>query len=209
MSDEGRHEVKRHPEGRAEEYVARSPEGKGQGSERGERRHPVVNSTNAKDVRQSHGLIYQWQPFRDFVRELPPLFKQHWRELALNQDKIPLDPDWPRYFDLDLIGLLRCLTVRDRGLLVGYVFVLVFPHLHYASTLWAQTDIFWLDPVYRQGWAGYRMLRMMEKGLKEIGVKVINVNAKLHFEASRGTIGRLLERLGYQPSDVVYVKFIG
>ena len=105
--------------------------------------------------------------------------------------------------------MLRCLTVRDGPALVGYVFVLVFPHLHYASTLWAQTDIFWLDPAYRQGLAGYRMLRIMEKSLKEAGVKAVAVNVKLHFEASRGTIGKLFERLGYKPIETIYSKYIG
>lgn len=137
------------------------------------------------------------------------MFRRHWKEIALNQDKIPLDPDWARYFDYDLLGILHCLTVRDGQTLVGYVFVLTWPHLHYASTLWAQTDIFWLDPVYRQGWTGFRMLRLMEKRLQELGVRVIYANAKLHFEASRGTIGKLLERLGYKPTEMIYSKFIG
>lgn len=93
--------------------------------------------------------------------------------------------------------------------MVGYVFVFVFPHLHYASTLWAQTDIFWLDPVYRQGWAGIKIFRVLEKSLKEAGVKVIGVNTKLHFEAGRGTIGKVFSRLGYKPVEMVYSKFIG
>ena len=110
---------------------------------------------------------------------------------------------------MDLVGILRCLTVRDGPTLVGYVFVFVMPHLHYASTQMAQTDIFWLDPAYRQGLTGFRMLRIMEKTLKETGVKLINVNVKLHFEASRGTIGRLFERLGYRPIETIYSKYIG
>ena len=105
--------------------------------------------------------------------------------------------------------MLRCLTVRDGSTLVGYVFVLVYPHLHYASTLWAATDIFWLDPAYRQGLTGFRMFRLMEKSLKETGVKAIAVNVKLHFEASRGTIGKLFERLGYKPIETIYSKYIG
>lgn len=120
-----------------------------------------------------------------------------------------MDPDWDRYFAYDLANVLHCLTVRSGGVLVGYVFVLVFPHLHYASTLWAQTDIFWLDPAYRQGLTGYRMLKETERYLKAGGVKMVCMNAKLHFETDRGTIGRLLERLGFKPMDIVYSKFIG
>ncbi len=167
------------------------------------------NGANAKDVGTPARLTYQWERFASIARELPPLFKRHWREIALNQDKVHLDPDWDRYFAYDLAGILHCLTVRSNGLLVGYVFVLVFPHLHYASTLWAQTDIFWLDPAYRQGLTGYRMLKEMEWYLKAGGVKVIYANAKLHFEAGRGTIGPLLKRLGFEPVEMIYSKFIG
>ena len=205
---EGRHEG-HDAQRRAEGPLPYGSKGEAKGAVREQKPQPIRGSANAKDVGASFCLRYEWEPFRNIAKELPPLFKRHWKEIALNQEQVSLDPDWPRYFDYDLLGILRCLTVRDGPTLVGYVFVLVFPHLHYASTLWAQTDIFWLDPSYRQGWTGYRMLRLMEKRLKETGVKVIYANAKLHFEASRGTIGKLLERLGYKPTEMLYSKFIG
>ena len=111
------------------------------------------------------------------------LFKQHWKEIALNQDKIALDPDWQRYYDMDMADILNVLTVRSKGALVGYMFVLVAPHLHYCSSLWAITDIFRIDPAYRSGWAGIRLFKEMEKHLKLRGVKVAHVVVKLHFEA--------------------------
>lgn len=157
-------------------------------------------------VRVTPDLTYQWERLPAISRELPPLFKRHWQEIALNRDKIPLEPDWDRYFDYDRVGILRILTVRSGKTLVGYVFVLVFPHLHYASTLWAQTDIFWLDPSYRAGRAGIRLFTEMEKMLRATGVKAVYVNVKLHFEAGRGTIGKLFERLGYKATEMIYLK---
>ena len=150
----------------------------------------------------------KWERFMAIAKELPPLFKKHHAEIALNREAIPLDPDWDRYYNADLAGMLRCLTVRVRGVLVGYIFVVVSPHLHYASTVFAQTDIFWLDPAWRQGWLGIRMFKQMEETLREWGVKVIYVNAKLHFMAERGTIGKLFERLGYKPTEMLYSKVL-
>ena len=69
--------------------------------------------------------------------------------------------------------------------------------------------MFWLDPVYRLGWTGIRMFKETEKMLKETGVKMVFVHTKLHFEADRGTIGKLFDRLGYKPVETVYSKFIG
>lgn len=137
------------------------------------------------------------------------MFKRHWREIALNQDKVPLEPNWDGYLKLDVGGILRVLTVRANGLLVGYHFVLVFPHLHYASTLSAQTDIFWLDPAYRTGWTGYKLLKLVRDTLKENGVKLHAINIKLHVEAERGTLAVLFKRLGYKSIETVFSQFLG
>ncbi len=149
---------------------------------------------------------FAWERFANIAGELPPLFIRHWREIALNQDKILLDPNWEAYLKLDLAEILRVLTVRSDGRLVGYHFVHVFPHLHYASTLWAQSDMFWLDPDYRSGWTGYRLLKLVRDTLKENGIKVHYLPAKLHFENER--IGRIVKRLGYKPIEMTYAQVL-
>lgn len=149
-------------------------------------------------------LEFNWEPFSQIARELPPLFKRHWREVALNQDTIPLDPSWDTYFNLELAGVLRVLTARSQGALVGYHFLLVLPHLHYNSTLSAQTDMFWLDPAYRSGLAGYRLLRIARDQLKAWGVKRHQINEKLH----RPSLGPLLARLGYAPAETSYLQVL-
>jgi hypothetical protein len=148
----------------------------------------------------------RWERFRDFSRELPPLFERHWREIALHQKEVPLDPNWEKYFELDFLNLLQTLTVRSNGVLVGYVFMLVYPHLHYASTLWAQSDIFWLDPAYRSGWTAIRMFKEVERGMSRMGVKVVAHNEKLHFDLR---VGQMFKRLGYSHTENIHSKFIG
>lgn len=170
---------------------------------------PAAKPEHGAPAPDSPSLSYTWERFGLIAREFPPLFKQHWAEIALNQDKVPLDPHWDRYFDFDIADILNVLTVRERGTLVGYLFVLVFPHLHYASTTWAQTDMFWLHPAYRQGRAGIRMFVEMEKHLKSRQVKVVHVVLKLHFEKERGTLAKLFTRLGYKAAETVMAKYIG
>jgi hypothetical protein len=143
------------------------------------------------------------------MKELPPLFRRHWREIALNHDRVPLDPNWEQYLQYELAGILHVLTVRYRGALVGYVFMLVHPHLHYASTSWAQTDLYWLDPSMRLGWTGVRMFRHVELRMKALGAKVILANMKLHFEKERGTLRAVFQRLGYVAIEVMWSKYIG
>lgn len=149
---------------------------------------------------------FAWERFSAIAHELPPLFTEHWRELALNQDSIKLDPDFDRFYRLDVEGVLRILTVRAEGQLIGYVFLLFGPHLHYASTPWGHSDMFWLDPVYRQGWTGVKLFKELVRGVEIMGAKVLTVPVKLHFMNAR--VIKLLERLGFRQIEVIMSKRI-
>lgn len=149
-------------------------------------------------------LEYRWERFLQIKDELPPLFIRHWREIALNQEDVRLDPDWDKFTMLDINGTLRILTVRDNGILVGYLFGLFGSHLHYASTPHGHADMFWLDPAYRQGWAGVRMFKELLRQAKEWGIVKITVPIKLHYMNAR--VGKLLERLGFTAIETVYSR---
>jgi hypothetical protein len=131
------------------------------------------------------------------------LFTEHWRELALNQDTIPLSPDWDKYYRLDVEGILRVLTARlPDGKLVGYIFLMIGPHLHYKSTLWGHVDMYWLDPVVRAGWSGVRFIKALIAGAKVMQVANLTIATKLHFADNRVT--KLLQRLGFQPIETIH-----
>ena len=160
--------------------------------------------------REARELVFKWERFGAISHECLPLFKRHWKEIALHQEHVPLDPDWEKYFAYDLADILNVLTVRDDGMLVGYVFLLVMPgHLHYVSTPWAVSDMFWLEPAYRFGWTGLKMLKEAEQGMRARGVKVLQWSIKFHFEADRGTIEKLFTRMGYFPSEKILSKYLG
>ena len=39
------------------------------------------------------------EPFPPFLEEVKPIFPIHWKELALHQDKVPLDPQYDIYLE--------------------------------------------------------------------------------------------------------------
>lgn len=149
-------------------------------------------------------ITYQEEYFEDVIDEIKPLLERHWEEIALNKDKIPLDPDYEAYRKLSDAGAIHYTTVRDDGKLIGYAIYFLIGNLHYSSLAIAESDIFWLAPEYRKGSVGIRLIKAAEKFLVELGVNHIINKVKLHYD-----VGSLFESLGYKPFERLYSKHIG
>jgi hypothetical protein len=87
----------------------------------------------------------------DNLEELKPFFDPHWHELALDRERVPLDPQYEVYLERDRRGEVLCVVLRDAGAIVAYFVGFIAPGLHYRTCLTLQMDIFWLDPDYRDG----------------------------------------------------------
>ena len=147
---------------------------------------------------------YQIEDFEAVRHQMDDLIRAHWEEVALNQDKIPLDPDWSFYEALWNAGLLGIYTVRLEGKLVGYFVVVAKPHPHYKQNVFASNDIIYLSPEYRKSSVGAGLISFAENDLKERGVSVLVVNTKVH-----RPFDPLLERLGFNKIEHTYSKYIG
>lgn len=145
---------------------------------------------------------FSWARFNQIAAELPPLFLEHWNEASL--EKYPLDPDFDLYYSWDVQGVLRCLTVRHEGVLVGYLFLLLSGHVDHKSTLIAQAEKFWLDPAFRQGWTGVKLFKEAARAAKEWGAAEIAVPVELH--VLDGRLATMLQRLGFRPVETIYSR---
>lgn len=137
------------------------------------------------------------------LEEMKPLFPLHWEELALNRDKVPLDPQYDIYLARDARGEVLFITLRELGELVGYFVGFVAPGLHYRTCLTLTMDIFYVRPDKR-GRCGVRLFRAVEEEAKRRGVKRMFVGSKCHKDASW-----LFERLGYEEVERYFSKWIG
>jgi len=165
----------------------------------------VVTASAAESPR----LSITFEPFYVIARELLPLFRQHWRELAVHKDVIPLDPNWDLMMQQSLNGVLHVLTVRDENKLVGYIFNIVAPHSHYKTTLHAYVDMFWLHPNYRRGLTGLKMFRENENYLRKLGAVRLLAGEKLHWHSKRQRQVRVLfRRLGLKAHEVMFSKLL-
>lgn len=147
---------------------------------------------------------YQQEFFYQVQDDIRPLLQEHWDEVALNKDKIKINPDWDAYYALEEQGNLGVFTARDGEKLVGYFFVFVFQHLHYKDHLFAKSDLIYLKPSHRKGFTGINLIKFAEGCLKEDGVSVLVVNTKSH-----RPFRKIMQFLGFTPEEIEYSKYIG
>lgn len=136
--------------------------------------------------------------------ECQELINLHWEEIALNKNKIKLNPDWEAYYEAEQQGKFKVFTARDSGKLVGYFAVFISTNPHYKDHLFASNDVIYLHKDFRKGFTGVKLIKFAEKCLKEDGVSVLSINTKVHqpFDA-------ILSRLGFGLIERVYSKYLG
>ena len=149
-------------------------------------------------------ITAQVEPYSKCLPELMQCYDLHWEELALNKDKVPLDPQYDLYEARDDAGQLLLVTLRETGRLVGYFIGFIAPGFHYKTCLTLTMDIFWTHPDVRGGFSGVKLFRLVEKEAKRRGVHRMFYGSKMHKDASR-----LFEFLKMEPVEIYYSKWIG
>jgi len=148
-------------------------------------------------------ITYQQESLVTSKANAIPLLENHWEEIALNKDKIKLNPDWDAYANLEDAGVLKIFTARDDRKLVGYFVVFVKSHIHYKDHLFCYNDVIFVDEEYRKGFTSPRLIKFAEKCLKADGVEVMIVNTKRH-----KPFDSLLVWLGYKHIENLYSKVL-
>lgn len=138
------------------------------------------------------------------LEEMKVLLPLHYKELALNQEHVPLSPQYHVYIERERAGSLVFVTLRDAGELVGYFLGFIAPGLHYSTCLTCTMDIFYVRQDKRTGSAGLRMFRFVETELRRRGVNRWFMGSKIKADASA-----LFERIGADPVETYYSKWPG
>jgi GNAT superfamily N-acetyltransferase len=131
------------------------------------------------------------------------LMKAHYEELAPMKHLLALDPDWSAYFRMQALGELVFVTLRrdSDDEMIGYMIMVVKPHLHYRGAKLAIDDLHYLLPEYRgQGW-GKKLIAFAEGEAKQAGAKIFSMRTKVGKDHSY-----IFEAMGYELTDLVYIK---
>lgn len=134
--------------------------------------------------------------------DLRVLFAEHWRELALYQDEILLEPEYESYKKMDEAGLLAPFIVRHstENWILGYAVYFVRRHIHYRNHIWAVSDLFWIHPDHRNAGIGNALFAFAEQSLRERGCAVIHTTIKKEHPAA----GFLLQSRGHAKIEEGY-----
>jgi hypothetical protein len=144
------------------------------------------------------------EPWAVVQQEIEPLWRMHYDEIAEDHERVPLDPDWDKYRSLAQSGTLHIVTARRAGELVGYAFTIVSTHLHYRTTLFSFSDLYYLRPDCRGGRTAVRLFRFVEAEMQRLGVVKMVTNTKLGHDHRR-----LFAWLGWREAERLFVKAPG
>lgn len=150
-------------------------------------------------------ITVQLESFEERLEELQVLLPEHYKELAMDQDRVPLSPSYDIYIENEQAGRLVFMTLRENGVMLGYFIGFLAPGLHYNTCFTCKMDIFYIHPSIRgSGLPGVKLFRAVEKELKLRGVQRWYVGSKMKADA-----GPLFKRLGFEPIEVYHSKWIG
>lgn len=149
-------------------------------------------------------LTFRQEKWADCVAEMRALWPEHWKELALDREKVELGCDEAKYEQGEAIGCLHIVTARSDGKLAGYYYGMLMHHLHYKDAgLMCYSDVYFLKPEHRKGANGARFLAAIMDSLKRRGVVKFYLSTKVHQDH-----GELFERFGMKCTDRVFTKLL-
>lgn len=144
------------------------------------------------------------ESFVDCWPEFHALLPIHHKELALYQDKMPLDVDYARYASWEHDGSLLFVAVRENGNVIGYFAGLVGTSPHYQSTLCCKMDVIFLEEAHRGFGTGKLLMDTIRAELKRRGVQVWYMGSKNH-----KPIEALFMACGFEPMETYFSQWIG
>ncbi len=152
-------------------------------------------------------VTFQMEKLADLLKEpaLKELILSHYAEASDPDINIPPNPDWPRLLKHEKRGWFKVWTARDGKQLIGYRCY----YLDYEPTTQAMGAVegpYYLDPEYREGNIGYKLMFGAEPLLKDRGVRRVIGHFPLATYQTRGGLLPLFERAGYKPFEIRVAK---
>lgn len=148
-------------------------------------------------------LTAQIEPFKNVLPAMKEYFQEHYKEVSRHNGKFPLSPLYEVYAAREEANQVITGTLREDGVLVGYYVGFIAPGMHYSTCLTCTTDIFYVAKPLRKTGAGKLLMEEVERELKNRGVKLWTLSAKVNTPAIK-----LIEAIGGELTESLYLKWV-
>lgn len=149
-------------------------------------------------------VTIQHETIQNCLEEIKPTLVIHHKELCTYPDKMPLDPDYPKYFSAEKAGTLQLITARVEGELVGYYIGFAAMGLHYKSTPTAVNDIFYIKKDKRLKGIGSLLFAAVRQDCHRRGIKFWRIETKAF-----APVQEFMEKEGFDAPGIVHTVWLG
>lgn len=137
------------------------------------------------------------------IGEMLPHQDQYWREVTGPFHSFPPDVDWPTYMKAQELNRLRVIVGRVDAVLKAAAFIVIGPHPH-SACISASLPLLYIDPEFRRGREGLRLVKMAEEVAATTGAQVLMTHGGVHNE-----VAKLFEYMNYSDYGRYFIKVIG
>jgi len=147
-------------------------------------------------------LDYAWEKIIDLLSDdfLDKKAHDQWAEMEWDQARVPLVINWPAILQREAAGTYRAFAQRRDGVLTGYIGFHFWRPDRHITTLYVQEDTIWVVPGPHRG--------LMWADLWRHALKAIPRPAKVQGQARSARAGRVLQRLGLPPLEMIHSAYI-
>ena len=131
---------------------------------------------------------------------------ENFYEVAGYKEDIPLCRDSCREFMEFAMSQGLLFVAALEGSVVGFVLGIASPYIMNKNYLAGAELAWWVEPEYRKGSTGIKLLKAIEKSAKDLGIKMWSMMSLESVEPEK--MERLYKALGYVPAERTYVRVL-
>lgn len=134
----------------------------------------------------------------EYMHKIVSLMRDNWDETGFDFEFNPSADAYQKVVDCNAMFVIAAFDGDD---VIGYCTMIISPHLHNTDVIVASNDALFVAKPYRNGMTSGRLIKAAEDEAKRRGA-----NRVLWHTRAGTSFAAMLERRGYQPSDIVVMK---
>jgi hypothetical protein len=145
-------------------------------------------------------MITQEEDFASCVAEMQPMIKELDEDVKMSR---PLEVDWEGYCKLSEMGVVKLITARKDGALLGFCTIAISPNLHTCGETMALITGIFCPKKNRLLGVGNALLDVAEQKQRQYNWGELLIASRVS-----KPLDKLLARRRYTPQEIIFAKRI-